>query len=364
VTTSLASPTHPRFGLFDHLDWSGSVPVDLYRGRLRLLEVADRLGYAFYHLAEHHATPLGHAPSPTVFLAAASQRTDRIRLCPLVFCLPLHNPLRLVEEIGMLDQLTCGRFEVGVGRGGSPAELRHYQVDPDLSREMFAEALGLVRAGLATGRVTGAGRFYRFEDAPVQVRTYQQPFPPLWFGASTEQSVEWCARESFNVVVGGPTEKVREAAQIFGEVVSQVNDQQLPTLRLGSVRRLVLAETDDAAMRIAEPAYAVWYQSLTKLWRESGSVPGRFFPDLRSAIEGNVAMVGSPRTVADQVAEFFHETGCNYLVGAAAFGNIEVEEAIRTLELFASEIFPLYPRSLTPLSCPTGSPVVNEGGKG
>jgi hypothetical protein len=90
------------FGLFDWIDRAAAPLHQLYEERLQLLEVADKADFFCYHLAEHHATPLGMAPSPALFLAAAAQRTQRIRLGPLVCLLPLYNPLRLIEQVSML----------------------------------------------------------------------------------------------------------------------------------------------------------------------------------------------------------------------------------------------------------------------
>ncbi len=140
--------TQVDFGLFDWID-RGKAPLhQLYEERLQFLEAADALGFFCYHLAEHHATPLGMAPSPALFLAAAAQRTKRIRLGPLVYLLPLYNPLRLVEEVCMLDQLSGGRLELGVGRGVSPYELAYFGVDADGTRPIFDEALAVLIAGL------------------------------------------------------------------------------------------------------------------------------------------------------------------------------------------------------------------------
>ena len=107
-------------GIFDHLDHRDVPLHEFYEGRLRLLERYDEAGFAAYHLAEHHATPLGLAPVPGIFLAAATQRTRRIRLGPCVYCVPLYDPLRLIEEVCMLDHLSHGRFDFGVGRGIVP----------------------------------------------------------------------------------------------------------------------------------------------------------------------------------------------------------------------------------------------------
>src|SRR5262249_5311021 len=130
-----------EFGVFDHLDRCGGALADYYEDRLKIAEAYDRAGFYAYHLAEPHATPLGMAPSPSVFLAAVAQRTTRLRFGPLVWPMPLHHPLRLIEEICMLDQLSGGRLELGFGRGAAPIELEYYGVDPQDAQEIYAEAV-------------------------------------------------------------------------------------------------------------------------------------------------------------------------------------------------------------------------------
>ena len=110
-----------EFGVFDHLDGygSGGSLADYYEDRLRIAQAYDRAGFYGYHVAEHHSTRLGMAPSPSVFLAAVAQRTQRLRFGPLVWPMPLYHPLRLIEEICMLDHLSRGRLELGFGRGAA-----------------------------------------------------------------------------------------------------------------------------------------------------------------------------------------------------------------------------------------------------
>src|SRR4029450_189993 len=154
--------THVAFGLFDWVDRRQGPLGQLYEDRLRLLEAADAAGFAGYHLAEHHSTPLGMAPSPSVFLAAAAQRTIRLRFGPLVWPMPLHHPLRLIEEICMLDQLSRGRPELGFGRGAAPIELEYYGVDPQDAQEIYAEAVELVLKGLTHKVLDFEGRRFSF----------------------------------------------------------------------------------------------------------------------------------------------------------------------------------------------------------
>src|SRR5579875_3613932 len=111
-----------QFGVFDHMDRSRLPLPDYYEARLDMIEQYDRIGFHGYHVAEHHATPISMAPSPSVFLAAVAQRSVRLRFGPLVYLLPFYHPLRLFEEICMLDQMSRGRLEFGLGRGISPIE--------------------------------------------------------------------------------------------------------------------------------------------------------------------------------------------------------------------------------------------------
>ena len=119
--------TERAIGIWDHVERrEGEALADLYEGRCRLLELADRGPFWCYHVAEHHFTPLGMAPSPSVYLSALIQRTERIRLGSMVHLFPLYHPLRLIEEVCMLDHMSGGRLELGFGKGISPFELGHY----------------------------------------------------------------------------------------------------------------------------------------------------------------------------------------------------------------------------------------------
>lgn len=153
-----------KFGVFDHMDEADVSPEQQFEERLELAEAYDRFGFYAYHLAEHHGTPLGLAPSPGIFLAAVAQRTKRLRLGPLVYSLPLYHPIRLIEEICMLDRLSGGRFDFGVGRGVSPIEVGFYGVDPKAGPRQFPEALKLIKQGLTSDVLSFKGEFYHFEN--------------------------------------------------------------------------------------------------------------------------------------------------------------------------------------------------------
>jgi alkanesulfonate monooxygenase SsuD/methylene tetrahydromethanopterin reductase-like flavin-dependent oxidoreductase (luciferase family) len=161
-----------QFGVFDHIEPIPGQELDqIYRDRLHQVELFDTAGFYAYHLAEHH-TPAVHslAPSQNVFLAAASRSTSQIKLCPCIYVLPLHHPVRLIEEVCMLDHLSNGRLEVGVGRGGV-LEAYFWGSDWDVERNYtkYVETLDILRQGLSQEVLTYHGEFYHFDDLPMRL---------------------------------------------------------------------------------------------------------------------------------------------------------------------------------------------------
>jgi alkanesulfonate monooxygenase SsuD/methylene tetrahydromethanopterin reductase-like flavin-dependent oxidoreductase (luciferase family) len=187
-------------GIFDWIDASAGDPADVYERHLRVAEFADRTGFERYHVAEHHGTPLGLAGSPNVFLAAVAARTARIRLGPLVTLPPVFHPLRLIEETAMLDQLSRGRYDLGVGRGSVSFELTYFGLEPVETRELLDESLAILTQGFTTGKVDHAGKHYTIKDFHVTVPVRQQPYPPLWYATRNAETMPWLGQQNVNVV--------------------------------------------------------------------------------------------------------------------------------------------------------------------
>ena len=193
-----------------------------------MLELADELGIWCYHLAEHHGTPLAVAPSPNLFLAAVAQRTSRLRFGPLVQLLSLYNPLRNIEEVCFLDNLSGGRLELGIGRGISPEELAVYGLDISESRERFQECFDILLQGLRTGEVTYHGKHYDIDNAPVPIMPLQRPYPPLWYPTSSPDRIEWVAKEGFSTLLGftrTSIETIADGISLYRKVWQQHQDQ-------------------------------------------------------------------------------------------------------------------------------------------
>ena len=189
-----------EFGIFDHLDRNDLPLRDYYEQRLKMTEAFDRCGFYSYHVAEHHFTPLGMAPSPSVFLSAIAQRTKRLRFGTFVYALPVHHPLRVLEEICMLDHLSGGRLEIGFGRGSVPYEIAYYGQNAEERQQIYAERLELILKAFTVKTLTWDGKYDQFKDVPMEIEPLQKPHPPLWYGAHSPDSAERAARKGLHMV--------------------------------------------------------------------------------------------------------------------------------------------------------------------
>jgi alkanesulfonate monooxygenase SsuD/methylene tetrahydromethanopterin reductase-like flavin-dependent oxidoreductase (luciferase family) len=329
-----------QFGVFDHLDRDDQALGDYYRARLEIIEAYDRLGFYAYHVAEHHATPLGMAPSPSVFLAAVAQRTTRLRFGPLVYALPLYHPLRLIEEICMLDQMSDGRLEIGFGRGASPSELTYYGADAEQAQKIYAEALELVIKGLTQPTLTFHGEFFHLDEVPMELAPLQKPHPPIWFGVHAPDSAARAARKGLQVVSLDPPAEARLAFDSFRTAWRDAHGvTRLPLMGLG--RFIVVAETDVQALAIARRAYPRWHASFTHLRRKHhGTSAHPRPPTFDELVAVGQGVAGTPAAVAARLREQIAATGSNYLVGQLVFGDLKREEALASIELFAREVMP------------------------
>ncbi len=334
-----------KFGVFDHMDDAGVPLRQFYADRLAIVEAYDRIGIHAYHVAEHHATPLGVATSPSVFLSAVAQRTTRLRLGPLVYLLPFYHPLRLIEEIGMLDQMSGGRLELGVGRGVSPFETASYDLDFGETGAMYHEAFTVLMKGLTSDILDFEGNFYNFKNVPMLVRPLQQPHPPLWYGLGIPDNAPWPAANDVNVVMLGMRPSIRAIVERYLVERDKAGRPRDRVPLMGLARHVVVADTDAEALRIARRAYPRWQDSFHWLWKRHGAAPriGALYPPTWDELQalGN-GIAGSPATVRDFIAADIRETGINYFLSWLAFGEITRDEALHSTTLFGSDVMPAF----------------------
>ena len=330
-----------KFGVFDHMD-EGDVSLEQqFEERLKLIEAYDGFGFYAYHLAEHHGTPLGLAPSPGIFLAAVAQRTKRLRFGPLVYSLPLYHPIRLIEEICMLDQMSGGRFELGVGRGVSPIEVGFFGVDAEAGPRQFPEALTLIKEGLTADELTFSGEFYNFDKVPMVLRPAQKPYPPLWYGVVSPDGTHWAALESAHMVTLLPTDGARAIIDRYKSEWADFGKLEKDLPLMGVMRLVVLAETDAQALRTAERAYASWLGHMRLLWDQRGmEFPLRLPPEIGPMMQVGAAFVGTAAGFRDFVAHSVKSIGANYITCDVAFGDMTFDEAMQTTQLIGQDVIP------------------------
>ncbi len=336
-----------EFGIFDHLDVRAEPLNKTYAERIKVARAAEAAGFRGYHLAEHHGTPLGAAPSPGIFLAALAQATSSIRIGPLVYLVPLYIPLRLIEEICMLDHLSNGRLEVGLGRGVSPIEVAFFGVDPDDAMEMFIEGVDLIIKGLNCSSLTFAGKHYQYEDVPMVLQTVQSPLP-LWSASMSPGGQAEAARRGMHTISLGPTDLIRQTSDNYrAEWAASRDDPLRPAGApeqpfIGAWRMLYVNEDERKAETVARRAYDDWFAKLHKLWVENNVAAPHLGPISRFETAEEIGMIvhGNADRVADALARQVEITGVNYLALQPAFGDIGHDEEMRSLERFAADVMP------------------------
>jgi alkanesulfonate monooxygenase SsuD/methylene tetrahydromethanopterin reductase-like flavin-dependent oxidoreductase (luciferase family) len=341
-----------KVGLFDHVELSDRAYATTLDERLTFAQAADEAGIWCLHVAEHHASPLNMVPVPGVYLAAVARATKRMRLGPMVYLLPLYSPLRLTEEICMLDHLSKGRLEVGVGRGVSPFELGYHKIRHEDSRDIFKDAYACLTAALTSDPFTFESELYNYKDVPMPLRPLQQLTPAMWYASSNETGSQWAGEHGLHFVTNGPTARAKTNIDVYRGALTKRGAPAHPKAEfsggaaIGVGRQIVVADTDEEARRIAEPAAAYHHSNLTFLQRRNASsdlakrlnIPAAASFD--DATREGTLIAGSPKTVLAEIERQVGALGINYLVAYLFFGTMSLADALRSLQLFRSEVMP------------------------
>jgi alkanesulfonate monooxygenase SsuD/methylene tetrahydromethanopterin reductase-like flavin-dependent oxidoreductase (luciferase family) len=334
-----------EFGIFDHLDDNGVPFADLFETRLKLIEQYDRGGFRAYHIAEHHSTPLGLAPSPSVFLAAVAQRTRRLRFGPLLYITPMYHPLRIAEEVVMLDHMSRGRLELGLGRGASPIEIASFGVDPAQAPAINREATEVVLKALRSDVLEHQGKYFQFKKVRITARPLQQPHPPLWFAPIEASRAADATALNGHIVTLVPNPGVKAITDAYRAAWKAQGKADAAMPLMGVFRHVVVADSDAKALDIARAAYPAWRFNMEVLWQWGGiefPIGGIYPKDFDALLAMGMGVAGSPETVRRYVAATVAATGITYFVADMVFGSIPFDAASRSVELFAREVMPQF----------------------
>ena len=351
---SSVKPTgiHLDFGMFDGVEWSEERAADIYENKLQLAEFADKNDFFAFHLVEHHTTPLSIAPSPGILLAAVAQRTSRIRIGPLGFLLPFHNPLRLYHEICMLDHLCRGRLELGFARGVVSIEAERFGLPGDEERrDMMHEVLEILLYCFNNETLDFEGKYYNYSGIKLWLKPYQDPYPPLWYPTANIEMIPWVAEAGLNTCgIIEPSREYREHFDLYKKIWAENKDNpnrinaHVAEPKIGMARPVYVADSDEEALETARSAHPVWRSHVGYLFDQAGITiePLERLTHFETLIEEETLIVGSPQTVADKIVRTVEDCGINYFTAIFAFGDITHQQVMRSAELFAKEVMPAF----------------------
>jgi alkanesulfonate monooxygenase SsuD/methylene tetrahydromethanopterin reductase-like flavin-dependent oxidoreductase (luciferase family) len=256
--------------------------------------------------------------------------------------------VRLLEEVCMLDQLSGGRLELGLSRGSTG---EHIENDPDKARAVFNEALDVLLTGLSTGEIDYHGKFFNYEHAFTRLRPRQKPYPPLWYPTSNVASIDWVARNgistAFAVHLSAGFDQVADMVQRYRSAYAQHRAEpgrlnaHVDRPNYGFSLHVHVADSDAQARAQMKPAFEQFMHNFTYRFVRRGN-PTRYADraNFDEELERGRILAGSPATVRQQLKNYLERSGANYFIGVFAFGSLPIDQVLRSIELFTSDVMP------------------------
>jgi len=310
-----------KVGVLQFFSWPER-RVDLasvYARALERIEIMDRTGYDAVWLAEHHFSSFSVCPSVHMMGTLVAARTRRLRIGTAVSLAAFYHPLRLAEEVALLDVLSGGRVNWGAGRGFARIEFDAFGVPPEESATRFREAVDIVLRAWTDERLSFTGKHFRFADVEVLPKPLQQPHPPVWMAATSEPAIEWAAGRGFDILMD-PHSSMAELGQkrrLYGARLVEAGfadaGRDIPMARL-----LALAETRDKAAAVARRG-AEWLLNAYVGTQHKPIVQERRSFDGVDPVEHylrHVIIHGTPDSAREQIERLQAEIGLNYLLCA------------------------------------------------
>ncbi|MDQ0382296.1 LLM class flavin-dependent oxidoreductase [Amycolatopsis thermophila] len=352
-----------RFGVFYVLECPDHDFSRAYREMLAQIGYAEHLGFDEVWLAEHHGSEYGSMPSPQVAAAAVAQRTERMRIGIAVSNLTFDWPVRVAEDYAMVDVLSGGRLDFGVGRGYQPGEFRNMGVGDRqaVSREVFEEALEIVR-GLWSRRPGEPfffhGRHFHIDGVSCHPMPVQRPTPPVYVASISPETFDLVATLGCNLLVTPTLMTLPELNRLVVDIKRRLIAGGRDPLSLDFPMnwQIHLAETTGEAVRDAAGPLSWYYRNVLDLVPSGPDVPRTYerYAELAAASEeaggltldglreSGVVYVGDPAGLATEIDALHQETGLQHLICWMRFGGLAHDKVLRSMELFAEHVMPLF----------------------
>lgn len=303
-----------KFGVLQFFSWPDrrvSMPT-VYERALQRIEIMDRSGYDAVWITEHHFNDYSVCPSIPVMGAFAAARTKRLHIATGVTLAAFYHPLRLAEEVALLDILSGGRVYWGAGRGFDPKEFRTFGMTEEESYPRFREAVDIVMSAWRNQRLTYHGKYFSIENIELLPKPLQQPHPPMWVAAYSPSAIEWAAEQGYSIMLDphSPTSVIGEKMETWRRLLAQhghkTEGRVIPTVRL-----IAIASTDSKAAEVARDG-ARW---LLRTYVNPSGERGDSETMLRRYVDSMV-IHGTPERVVEEIARLREEIHLDYMITA------------------------------------------------
>jgi alkanesulfonate monooxygenase SsuD/methylene tetrahydromethanopterin reductase-like flavin-dependent oxidoreductase (luciferase family) len=309
-----------KLGLLQFFGWlDRSVQLSsIYDLALERIAIMDTAGYDAVWLAEHHFTSFSVCPSVHMMGVMAAARTKRLRIGTAVSLAPFYNPLRLAEEVALLDVLSGGRVNWGAGRGFEVGEFKAFGIPGEESAPRFHEAVDIVLEAWTNEKLSYQGKYFSYDGVEVLPKPLQTPHPPVWMAASSTNAIDWAASKGFSILMDPHSSRAdlirkrrRYAEQLAAAGHSDAG-RVIPMARLVAI--------DDTAEKAREVARrgAQWMVSSYVGNTSNVRQEVRTFND-KNPVDyylEDVVLHGTAESVAEQIAALGRDAGMNYLMAA------------------------------------------------
>lgn len=317
-------------------------PGPFMRNTVNLLASAEPLGFDGIWLNEHHFHPWGGMiPSPPIMLSALAQRTQRVTLGTSIVVLPLHNPIQVAEEVAMLDLMSKGRVQLGVGRGSLAVDYEDMGLSYGDAQERLIDGLELMLKGFQGQRFSHDGPFYKVDGIEIWPPVVQKPHPPVWISCSNNPaSFEWTAKRGYNLLTIAfpkPVDKLAALTRVYRDAW-----QQPAPYEIGTLYHTVVAESSARARELATGAFRNFYYELHAARRGHATPLFSSIQDLDvdTIIEDRRLVAGNPEEVAAMLTSLQGEIGFTQAILMFQLGGLSFDVARESMELFSAEVMP------------------------
>jgi alkanesulfonate monooxygenase SsuD/methylene tetrahydromethanopterin reductase-like flavin-dependent oxidoreductase (luciferase family) len=336
--------------------------VDVIKNALEQCVLADEAGFDSVWLGEHHFAPYGTMADTMVFAGAVAAKTEQITIGTAVIVPSFTHPVRVAEQIAMVDVMSEGRFWVGLGRGYQQREFNGYGVPQNESKVRFRESVEIIDGLLSNERFSYDGQFWSFEDLPLAPRPVQTPRPPIYLAAShTPESTEWMVSRGYPALTGNPYSldpySSGKVGHTIRDTMERLGKPDYPfELAWGLIHNVLVADTDEEAARIFKAnwdlsneylfTYAKVVEDGQPLPADYAAYAGGMFQLLRETsyedmLKGEGSLVGSSDTVIERLGKLYEDTGMSkQLLWMNRGGAVPQKDLLRSMELFASDVIP------------------------